>query len=53
MKMKKAKKKKMPKDWVYNPELDKYSNVVLFPKKLELANEILKKAPVPKWILEL
>lgn len=53
MKGKKAKKKKMPQDWVYNPELDKYKDVVLFPKKLERANEILKKAPIPRWILEL
>ena len=53
MKVKKIKIKKLPKGVTYNPELDKYSNVVLFPEKVARANEILKKAPVPKWILEL
>jgi hypothetical protein len=43
---------KLPKGVKYNPELDKYSNVVLFPEKVKQANELLKKAPIPKWILE-
>jgi len=52
MKAKKT-KIKLPKGFKYNPELDKYKDVVLFPKKVEQANELLKKAPIPKWILDL
>lgn len=37
----------------YDPELDKYKDVVLFPKQVERANEILKKYPIPQWILDL
>ena len=44
---------KLPKGVKYNPELDKYKDVVLFPKKLEQANELLKKAPIPQWILDM
>lgn len=47
MKAKKS-KIKLPKGFRYNPELNKYSNVVLFPEKVKRANEILKKAPLPK-----
>jgi hypothetical protein len=47
MKVKKP-KIKLPKGFKHNPELNKYSNVVLFPDKLARANEILKKAPPPK-----
>lgn len=53
MKVKKPKIKKLPPDCIYDPELDKYKNVVLFPKKLELANKLLEKAPIPQWILDL
>ena len=30
--------------------LDKYKGIVLFPKKLEMANEMLKTAKLPKFI---
>ena len=53
MKVKKTKIKKLPKGVTYDPELDKYKNVVLFPKKLARVNEILDKTPVPQWILDL
>jgi hypothetical protein len=43
---------KLPKGFKYNPELDKYKDVILFPEKVARANEILKKSPIPKWILE-
>ena len=43
---------KLPKGVKYNPELDKYKDVVLFPEKLARANELLKKAPIPKWIMD-
>jgi hypothetical protein len=31
----------------YDPALDKYTNVVLFPKKLEEANETLRNTKLP------
>jgi hypothetical protein len=31
-----------------NPSLDKYSNVVLFPEKVERANRMLEKVILPK-----
>lgn len=31
-----------------DPSLDQYDNVVLFPKKLEKANAMLKKSGIPK-----
>ena len=48
--MEKSKNKiaKLPKGVTYNPELDKYANQVLFPNKVEKANEILKKFGPPK-----
>jgi hypothetical protein len=33
-----------------DPSLDKYDNVVLFPEKLDKANEQLKKSGFPKLI---
>jgi hypothetical protein len=30
-----------------NPTLDRFENVVLFPKKLKAANEILRKTKLP------
>lgn len=47
MKVKKP-KVKLPKGFKHNPELNKYSSVVLFPDKLARANEILKKTKLPK-----
>jgi hypothetical protein len=35
-----------------NPELDKYDNVVLFPKKLEKANRILREVGLPKQLFK-
>jgi hypothetical protein len=58
MKVKKT-KTKLPKRKIieprdrYNPELDKYSNVNLFPEKVARANEILKKCPPPKDLFKL
>ena len=51
MKGKKTKQPKMPKGYVYNPELDKYADKVLFPKKVEEINRILKEAGLPKKIM--
>ena len=31
----------------YNPELDKYVDTVMFPKKVAKAREMLKNAPLP------
>jgi hypothetical protein len=37
--MKSSRKKTNPVNWIkHNPELDKLSNVVLFPEKLDDAN---------------
>jgi hypothetical protein len=47
MKSKKT-KIKIPKGFTYNPDLDKYKDVVLFKEKLERANQILKVAKLPK-----
>lgn len=42
------KKKKLPKGYTRNTELDKYVNKVLFKEKLEKATEFIKIAGVPK-----
>ena len=36
----------------YNPDLDKYKEVLLFPEKYNHVKEILKKCPPPKDLLE-
>lgn len=46
MKGKKTSKKPL-KGFIKNPELDKFSNKVLFKKKVEMANHILKTAGIP------
>jgi len=54
MKVKRTKIKKLAKGVTYNPEFDKLKKVIKVRlKELALANEILEKAPIPKWILEL
>ena len=40
-------KKKIP-GVIIDPELNKYDNVVLYPEKLALAKEHLKKTGLPK-----
>jgi hypothetical protein len=45
--MKDLNKKKVPAVRI-DPSLNKYDNVVLFPKKLAKANEVLKKSGFPK-----
>ncbi len=35
----------------YNPELDKYEGVILFPEKYKRAKEFLEKHPLPDFIL--
>lgn len=47
MKTKEVADKKIPAMLV-DKELNKYDNVVLFPEKLAKANEMLKKAGLPK-----
>lgn len=32
----------------YNPDLDKYEDVILFPEKVALAEKILKNVKLPK-----
>ena len=44
-------KKYSPPVMVINDELDKYDNVILFPKKLKEANEMLEKYPPPADVL--
>jgi len=46
MKSKKT-KIKVPKGFAYNPDLDKYKDVILFKKKVERAEQILKLAKLP------
>jgi hypothetical protein len=53
MKVRKTKIKKLPKGVTYNPELNKYSNVNLFPDKVARAIETLKKFPPPKDVFTL
>lgn len=45
-----AKKSKIkePNGFTRNPHLDKYANIVLFKKKVERANRIVKIAGLPK-----
>ena len=47
----KAKKKApvLPKGAKINAELDKFSDVVLFPEKLKMANNILKTVGLPNF----
>ncbi|PIY10121.1 MAG: hypothetical protein COZ18_06685 [Flexibacter sp. CG_4_10_14_3_um_filter_32_15] len=37
---------------LYNPELDKYDNVVLFPEKVKKAKEHIAKVGMPKAYYE-
>jgi hypothetical protein len=37
----------------YNPALDKYSNVDLFPEKTKKANEALSKPGVKEWLKDI
>ena len=37
-----------PKGFVYNPELDKYSGIVLFPEKMKKVTDLVKDVPPPK-----
>lgn len=41
---------KPSKELRYNPELNQYTDKVLFPKKVEYAKQILKKAGLPKQL---
>ena len=41
-------KKKWAPDVTIDPELNKYNGVVLFPEKLAMAKERLKKSGLPK-----
>jgi len=36
----------------YDPELDKYKDIVLFPEKLARANEILEKYGMPEEYIQ-
>ncbi len=45
--MLKINEKKIPA-LLFDPSLDKYDNIVLFPEKLAKANEQLKKSGFPK-----
>lgn len=47
-KLKTKKYKERKHGIIIDPRLDKYNDVVLFPKQLEKANEMLKKAGIPK-----
>ena len=41
---------KPSKELTYNPELNQYTNKVLFPEKVEYAKQILKKVGLPKQL---
>ena len=48
----KVKERKTPIVRIDN-SLNKYDNIILFPEKLEKANEMLRRTGVPKqWIIE-
>lgn len=50
MNIKEINKRKVPIVRI-DKSLNKYNNIVLFPEKLEKANEMLRKVGLPKQIL--
>lgn len=50
MNIKELNKRKIPIVRI-DKSLNKYNNVVLFPEKLEKANEMLRKVGLPKQVL--